>query len=142
RIAGFTTSIGNFRGAVRKWSELAVKDRAATLNWTVIPASDHLERLLPPASLDMPWYRSLWINVREALRGDRPPLDVTSKPVLVRDIWGQYERQKKSWLMSVAFQSTVVLLLFGLASTKVEPQQVRNLITLLNPNIVAYEPKP
>ena len=104
KIASLIASLGHFRSAVRKWSDPAnAKDRAAKLTWTVIPASDHLERLLLPASLDLPWYRSLWINVREALRAD-PPLDITSKPVLVRDIWSQYQRQKKSWVMSVALQ--------------------------------------
>ena len=56
KIASLVSPLAHFRGAVRSWSDRAsVKDRAAALRWTVIPASDHLERLLLPASLDTPW---------------------------------------------------------------------------------------
>ena len=117
KIASLTTSISHFRGAVRNWSDRArAKDRAAELRWTVIPASDHLARLLLPA-LDLPWYRSLWTGVHELFQPAPPLLDITSKPVLVRNIWGQYGRQKKSWVMSVALQSAVVVLVFTAALT-------------------------
>ncbi len=89
----------------------------------------------------MPWYRSLWSNLRELARPDNGPLDITSKPVLVKDIWGQYGRQKKSWVMSVAFQSAAVLLLATVATTKVAPQKVRTVLTLIAPDLSAYEPK-
>ena len=96
RIATLLASLANFRGAVRDWSDRSsVKDRAAAMHWTVIPAADHLQRMLLPASMDIPWYRSLWSNLRDALQPPPPPLDITSKPVLVRDIWGQYGRQKQ-----------------------------------------------
>jgi TonB family protein len=94
--------------------------------------------LLP--SLDAPWYRSLWSNLRDFVQPDREPLDITSKPVLVREIWGQYGRQKKSWVMSVALQSAVVLLMFTLLSAKVAPHTVGRVVTLLYANI-APEPK-
>jgi len=117
KIASLTTSISHFRGAVRNWSDRArAKDRAAELHWTVIPASDHLARLLLPA-LDLPWYRSLWDGVHELFQPAPPPLDITSKPVLVRNIWGQYGRQRKSWVMSVGLQSAVVVLVFTAALT-------------------------
>jgi TonB family protein len=117
KIAGLMTSISHFRGAVRNWSDRArAKDRAAELRWTVIPASDHLARLLLPA-LDLPWYRSLWDGVHELFQPAPPPLDITSKPVLVRNIWGQYGRQRKSWVMSVGLQSAIVVLVFTAALT-------------------------
>ncbi len=142
RIARLIGSLANFRGAVRGWSEnSSVKDRAAEMRWTVIPATDHLERMLLPDSFNVPWYRSLWSNLREFARPDNGPLDITSKPVLVKDIWGQYGRQKKSWVMSVAFQSAAVLLLATVATTKVAPQKVRTVLTLIAPDLSAYEPK-
>ena len=134
RIAALVASLANFRGAVRDWSERStVKDRAAERHWEVIPAADHLERMLLPASFEAPWYRSLWGNLRDVLRPERAPLDITSKPVLVRDIWGQYGRQKKSWAMSVAFQTAAVLLLFTVASSKVAQQTAKSVITLVMP---------
>jgi len=141
RIASLVGSLANFRGAVRHWSERAsVKDRAAEMHWTVIPATDHLQRLLLP-SIDGPWYRSLWSNLREFVRPERPALDITSRPVLVREIWGQYGHQKKSWVMSAAFQSAVVLVLFTFASTKVVPQKIVRFVGLLDPSIPEYQPK-
>ena len=74
RIATLVASLASFRGAVREWSDRSsVKDRAAEMRWTVIPAADHLERLLLPASVDGPWFRSLWSNLRDFLpAGPRP----------------------------------------------------------------------
>jgi hypothetical protein len=123
-VASLTGSISHFRGAVRNWSDRAcAKDRAAELRWTVIPAADHLARLLLPA-LEVPWYRSLWSGVCELFQPAPPPLDITSKPVLVRNIWGQYGRQKKSWLLSVALQSAVVVIVFTAALTPTVRHQI------------------
>ncbi len=69
-------------------------------------------------------------------------MDITAKPVLVREIWGQYDQQKKSWVMSVALQSAVVMALFTLASTKMAPPEVTPIFTLLDPNIPTYMPNP
>ncbi len=143
KIAGLTHSLIHFRGAVRNWSDQArSNDLAAEMRWTVIPASDHLERLLLPPTCDAPWYRSFWSNLRDGVMPARPPLDITSKPVLVRDIWGQYGRQKRSWVMSLALQSAAVLLLFTAASSKVVQHQLVNLTTLVQPSIAPWEPKP
>ena len=138
KIAKLATPLSHFRGAVRSWSDRAgAKDRAAELRWTVIPASDHLERMLLPVSLDTPWYRSLWSGIRETFT-PLPPLDVTSKPVLVSSIWNQYGPQKKSWVMSVALQSAAVLLLFTVASNRTVQQKVAHFIPLLDPSLAAY----
>jgi TonB family protein len=83
----------------------------------------------------------LWSSINESLKPQIPLMDLTSKPVLVQDIWGQYGRQKKSWVMSLALQSAVVVLLFAVASTKTVQQKVAHFIPLLNPNLAAYEPK-
>ncbi len=143
KIARLAVPLSQFRGAVRNWSEQArAKDRAAELHWTVIPAADHLERLLLPASVDAPWYRSFWSDLRDLLTPERPMPDITSKPVLVRDIWGQYGRQKRSWVMSVGLQSAAVLLLFTAASTKVVQQKFVQLMPLVLPDSVSFEAKP
>jgi len=142
KIASLVTSLGRFRGAVRNWSERANSgDRAAAMRWTVIPPTDHLQRLLLPGTLELPWYRSLWSNLREVLSPAPPPLDVTAKPVLVRDIWGQYGRQKKSWVMSTALQSAAVVLLFTLASTKIAMQKRVEITNLVYPDVSSYHPR-
>lgn len=141
RIERLIASLAYFRGAVRNWSEQAgAKGRAAELRWTVMEPADHLQRLLLPA-LEMPWYRSLWSNVRDLVSPGIPLLDVTSKPVLVTNIWGQYGRQKKSWMMSVALQSVAVVLVASVASTHIEPQKVMQMIPLLAPRDFVQQPK-
>ncbi len=142
KIAKLATSLSHFRGAVRNWSDrTSAKDLVAEMRWTVIPASDHLERMLLPVALDTPWYRSLWSGIHDAFK-PLPPLDVTSKPVLVSSIWNQYGPQKKSWLMSVAFQSAAILLLFTAASNRTVQQKVAHFIPLIAPNLAEYEPAP
>jgi TonB family protein len=141
-VEGITQPLAQFRGAVRSWSDRAsVKDRAAELHWMVIPATDHLARLLPLSTLDVPWYRSLWSGLRELLQPAPPPLDLTSKPVLVREIWGQYGRQKKSWVMSVALQSAAVLALFSVAMAPPVQRHVGRFVGLVPPDVSEYLPK-
>lgn len=143
RIARLTESLAQFRGTVRNWSERArPRSRAEELRWTVIPATDHLERMLLPESVAAPWYRSFWSNLREVVTPVGPPPDITSKPVLVREIWGQYGRRKRSWAMSVALQSAAVALLFTAASTRVVQQKIGRFMPLLEPSELALAQKP
>lgn len=111
-----------FREAVRSWS-------AEEMRWRVIPAGDHLSKMLLP---EVAWWRSLWSGVQDWFR-PLPPLDVTSKPVLVKDIWGQYGRQKKSWVMSVGLQAAAVAVVFTLAVSPVVRQQVTKSVALIMP---------
>jgi len=55
RIANFAASLSNFHEAVQIWSDRkATKRRAEEMRWTVIPATDHLDRMLPLVALDVP----------------------------------------------------------------------------------------
>jgi TonB family protein len=69
-----------------------------------------------------------------------PPLDITSKPVLVREIWGQYGRQKKSWVMSVGLQSAAVAAMFLAAVTPAVVTQLQKHVTLVDPVDIAPLP--
>jgi periplasmic protein TonB len=137
KIASLTGALSHFRASVRTWSDRSrATDRAAELRWTVIPASDHLERLLLPAALDMPWYRSLGSGIRDVFQPAPPPLDITARPVLVKNIWGQYGRQKKSWVMSVAMQTAIVVLVFTVAITPtVRRQMTGTSVVLVDPSV-------
>ena len=78
-------------------------------------ADRHLSHLL--AAEPEPWYKSLIQNIKDTINPPKlPPLELTSKPVAVKDIWGLYGRQKKSFMMSTGFQVGVVALLFTVAS--------------------------
>ena len=62
----------------------------------ITTADDHLSRLLAP-EVEEPWYALSSRTSRTSFNPPKlPPLEVTSKPVAVKDIWGLYGRQKKS----------------------------------------------
>jgi periplasmic protein TonB len=105
-------------------------------------ADDHLSRLLV-AGVEEPWYRSLIQNIKDTFNPPKlPPLEVTSKPVAVKDIWGLYGRQPKSFMMSTGFQIGVVALLFTVFSTKVVQDQVKQVTALVMPaDLDPYMPK-
>lgn len=107
-------------------------------------ADEHLNRLLPPSEMEKPWFLDFWANIKELINPPKlPPLQVTSKPVAVRDIWGQYGRQKRSWMFSTGFQVVIVVLLFTVFSSKAVRQAVKEVVTLTAPvDISEFKPKP
>src|SRR5690348_17843510 len=103
---------------------------------------DHLNRLLV-AEVEEPWYKSFIRNVKETINPPKlPPLEVTSKPVAVKDIWGLYGRQKKSFMMSTGFQIGLVTLVVILGTTKAGQQVAKQAVTLVLPaDLAPFEPK-
>jgi TonB family protein len=96
-------------------------------------AEDHLSRLLVEAAEEL-WYVSLFRNIRDIVNPPKlPPLVLTSRPIPVKDIWGLYSNQKKSFMMSTGFQITVVTILFVLASNKAVQDKVKQTFTLISP---------
>ncbi|HUO30739.1 MAG TPA: energy transducer TonB [Bryobacteraceae bacterium] len=104
--------------------------------------SEHLNHLLTP-EMETPWWKSLTDNVRELVHPTPlPPLQVTSKPIAVKDIWGLYGRKKKSGVYSLAIHASVVILLFTVASSKAVQKVAKDLTTtLIAPDIEPYQPK-
>ena len=104
------------------------------------PAGDHLDRLLV-AEVEEPWYQSFLRNVKEAIRPAKlPPLEVTSKPIPVKDIWGEYRYGRQSALSSVGIHVLVVVLLFTLGTNKTVRTAVQKGVVLINPNLAEYMP--
>jgi TonB family protein len=94
---------------------------------------DHLSRLLVD-EVEEPFYFSLFRNLRDIVNPPKlPPLVLTSRPLPVKDIWGLYSNQKKSFMMSTGFQITVVTILFVLASNKAVQDKVKQSFTLISP---------
>lgn len=55
---------------------------------------------------ETPWFQSLYRNVRELIRPEKlQPLDVTSKPVQVKDIWGLYPQDAFSRFYSIGIHA-------------------------------------
>ena len=88
---------------------MAVHDAQGNVKMA-LEADDHLGRLLAPDT-DVPWYKSIIDNIKELVSPEKlPPLEITSKPVEVKDIWGK-GTDPKALGMSVVFQGIVVALL-------------------------------
>jgi TonB family protein len=98
---------------------------------------DHLDRLLV-AEVEAPWYKSFFQNIKEAINPPKlPPLEVTSKPVAVKDIWGLYGRRKESWAMSTGLQAGAVALVLVLTAVKPVQEKVKQAVTLIMPTDLA-----
>jgi len=96
---------------------------------------DHLARLLVD-DIEDPWYKSFLQNLKEAINPPKlPPLELTSQPVAVKDIWGLYGRQKKSFLMSTGFQVAVVAAAFWVFSLPAVQQKVKQAAQVFMPDL-------
>jgi TonB family protein len=101
---------------------------------------DHLNRLLVK-EVEEPWYKTFIQNVKDAINPPKlPPLEVTSKPIAVKEIWGLYGRDKKSWMMSTGLQSLAVVAVVILGATPAVQQKVKETVTLIMPTDLAPPP--
>src|ERR1044071_2906652 len=101
---------------------------------------DHLARLLVD-DVEAPWYKSFIQNIKDLINPPKlPPLEVTSKPVAVKDIWGLYGRKKSSWMMSTGLQIAAVTVVVILGATPAVQQKVKETVTLIMPTDLAPPP--
>jgi TonB family protein len=101
---------------------------------------DHLSRLFIE-DVEAPWYKSFIANLKDIVNPPKlPPLEVTSKPVAVKDIWGLYGRKKKSWAMSTGFQVAAVATVLFLSTNKAVQQKVKDFVPLIAPIDLAPPP--
>lgn len=120
--------------------DTAVHDASGAVKLHV-DADDHLARLLAPDT-EIPWYKSIIQSVHDLFKPPQlPPLEVTSRPVAVKDIWGLYEKDPKSRYMSVGIHVAVFALLwFGFTNPTVQKAIKQNL-SLIDPNLKAFVPE-
>lgn len=100
----------------------------------------HLERLLAP---EIPWYRQLITNVKEFVRPtELPPLEVTSKPVAVKDIWGgSAGNEKTAGFTSMMIHAAVLAVLFLLGTNETVQQVAKEAVHLVAPvDLAPYQP--
>ena len=104
-------------------------------------ADVHLQRLLA-ADVEEPFFRSFIRNVKELIHPPKlPPLEVTSKPVPVKEIWGFYGGQEKqAGLSSLAIHAAAIGLLFIIGTNKTVQKVVREQISLIAPDLAPYKP--
>jgi protein TonB len=122
-------------------AEVAVHDAQGNVKLRV-EADDHLSRLLAPDT-EIPWYKSIIENVKELISPEKlPPLEITSKPVEVKDIWGK-GTSPKALASSVALQAAVVAVLFFLVTTPViKKKLIDSVLMAPPPPVKPVQPKP
>jgi|SRR5665213_750429 len=105
--------------------------------------NDHLDRLFAADKAEMPWFVSLYQSIRELIKPEKlPPLEITSKPVAVKSIWGLYDKDPKSWMISTGIQVALVTLLMIGFTSKVVQQQIKEKFDMVDPNLKPYQAPP
>jgi TonB family protein len=98
--------------------------------------------LLMREKIDPPLWQSLLGNIRDTLFPKKlPPLELTSRPIKVKEIWGEYRYGRQSAGVSAAIHvaaitALIVASIAGAKAVKKEFQQV----TLVAPDISDYMP--
>jgi TonB family protein len=88
--------------------------------------------LLAPDT-EIPWYKSIYGNVRDLIRPEKlPPLELTSKPIAVKDIWGP-GTSVRALASSVLFQGAIVVGLILLGTNDKVQTAIRNVILVAPP---------
>ena len=102
---------------------------------------DHLDRLLPE-NVEPPWFVGIWRNIQDMIHPEKlPPLEVTSKAIPVKDIWGLYATNPKSMIYSLALQGSVVALLFTVSFSRTVQQKLHETVTLIAPVLEPLKPQ-
>ena len=96
-------------------------------------------------TMDQPLWNSLLGNLRETLFPPKlPPLQLTSKPVQVRDIWGEYNYKKKGATGSLIVHLLLIGALIGvsIAGAKVVKDTIKKneSVTLIAPDPSQFMP--
>src|SRR5258708_3389186 len=104
-------------------------------------ADDHLNRLFAAEKAEIPWFQSLYYGIRDLIKPEvLPPLEITSKPVAVKDIWGLYAPATSNKYYSIAGHIGVFALLMAIG-TNTQVQNAVKKLTLLDPNLRPYIPE-
>src|ERR1700743_1183392 len=104
-------------------------------------ADDHLDRLFAADMAEIPWLVSLYRTLHEVLKPEKlPPLMITSKPVAVKDIWGLYKPDPKSFMGSSGILIAVFAVLMIIGGTKIVQKTVKESVTIIDPNLSVFKP--
>ena len=102
--------------------------------------SDNLDRLLI-SNAEGPWYQSFIENIRELVNPPKlPPLELTSKPVAVKDIWSRDRKKRYSTLYSIGIHIGIVFLIILVGTNKAVQQKAKESISIFVPDLAPYEP--
>jgi TonB family protein len=103
---------------------------------------DHLASVLGGQEPE-PWLKSFIRNIKETFSPpELPPLEVTSKPVAVKDIWSGSENVGKSRFVSVGIHFLVITALLILGTSPTMQKLAKDSVALIAPDLAPYKPAP
>jgi protein TonB len=108
---------------------------------TRIDAEDHLAKVLG-GSYEEPWFQSFVRRIKETFNPPKlPPLEVTSKPIPVKSIWGDYAgNEKKAGVTSLVIHGSIVALLIILGTSPAVQKAVKDSTLFAPVDLAAYVP--
>lgn len=90
-----------------------------------------------------PWLTAFIRNVKETISPpELPPLEVTSKPVAVKDIWGAAEGGARSRLVSLGLHAVIITALLILGTSPAMQKLAKDSVALVAPDLSPYKPAP
>lgn len=104
-------------------------------------ADAHLDHLLPPSTLDTPWFLGLIQGVKELINPPKlPPLEVTSKPVDIKIVDPYAGSEWKAGVLSLVINGSILGLLLLIGTNKVVQDAIKEHVTLIAPVMPAAKP--
>lgn len=102
----------------------------------------HLASVLG-GSYEKPWLQSFIQQVKETINPPKlPPLELTSRPVAVKSIWGFYGgNESRAGLGSLLVHGTVIALLIVIGTNPTVQKAAKEVTTLIAPDLSPYQPK-
>lgn len=93
---------------------------------------------------EIPWRRQFAANVRDLISpAQLPPLELTSTPVAVKDIWGQSAgNERTAGFTSLLVHGGVIASLFLIGTNETVKQIARNAVHLATPDLSEFVLKP
>ncbi|MBZ5628650.1 MAG: energy transducer TonB [Acidobacteriia bacterium] len=107
------------------------------------PAVPELNLLLPQDRFDLPLWQSLRQQIHDWRHPEKlPPLHLTSKPVPVREIWGDYNYKKRGIFGSTCAHLLMVggLIAVSVAGARVVKQVQQPTVSIVAPDVSEYMP--
>ncbi len=101
----------------------------------------HMQQLM--STLEQSSWRSLLDNLRDTFFPEKlPPLKLTSQPVRVRDIWGDYNNRKPATVGSLIVHVLMlaVLIFISIVGARAVKQIQTPVVELVAPDLSTYVP--
>lgn len=90
-----------------------------------------------------PWLKSFTRNIKETFFApELPPLELTSKPVAVKDIWSGDQSGGRSRFISVGLHVLLITLLVILGTSPALQKLAKDSVALIAPDLSPYKPAP